>query len=57
MAYRTLGEVTAPFALTPTELENHISETKKAIFTGIGMAFGLSIGGAVIYFLGEMMRK
>jgi hypothetical protein len=44
-----------PFATPPTLIETNLSETRKAVFTGIGMAIGLSVGGAALYVLKEML--
>ena len=51
-----LLETASPFATPPTVIETDITEAKKAMVSGIGMAIGLAIGGAVIYlFMGKKL--
>ncbi len=45
---------TGPFAVPKTRLERRITEMEKSVWTGMGMALGMSIVGFLFYlFLGE----
>lgn len=47
-------ETAAPFATAPTVIQTDIGDVKKAMVSGVGMAFGLAIGG---YFLLHLFGK
>lgn len=42
-------ETAAPFATAPTVIESNVSEVKKAMVSGIGMAIGASIAAGILY--------
>jgi len=42
-------ENAAPFATPPTVIQTDISDVKKAMMGGIGMAIGLAIAGYVLF--------
>lgn len=41
-------ETASPFATPPTMIQTDMSDVKKAMVSGIGMAIGLAIGGFVL---------
>ena len=42
-------QTTAPFATPPTVLQTSVSEVQKAVLSGVGAAFGMAIGGFILY--------
>lgn len=51
-------ETAAPFATPPTVVQTSVSEVQRAMLSGIGAAFGMAIGGFVLYnVLGKNLVK
>lgn len=42
-------ETASPFATPPTVIETSINEVQKSLLSGIGAAFGMAIGGLILY--------
>ena len=41
-------ETASPFATQPTVIETDMSDVRKAMVSGIGMALGLAVGGFIL---------
>ncbi|NRH21542.1 hypothetical protein HOO68_05885 [Candidatus Gracilibacteria bacterium] len=42
-------ETAAPFATPPTVIETSVNEVQKSLLSGVGAAFGMAIGGFILY--------